>query len=195
IPAEKQARIFEAFTQADGSTTRQYGGTGLGLTISSQLVALLGGRMWVESKLGQGSTFHFTAHFAAQRDLVQQPALAKPAATRSGGQLRILLAEDNLVNQRLAIRLLEKQGHQVVVANDGREAMAALEGDGFDLVLMDVQMPELDGFEATARLRAHEQGTHRRTPIIALTAHAMQGDRQRCQAAGMYGYLTKTLQP
>jgi two-component system, sensor histidine kinase and response regulator len=105
------------------------------------------------------------------------------------------LAEDNMVNQRLVTRLLEKQGHRVVVVNNGHEALAALERDGFDLVLMDVQMPELDGFEATARIRAREQDTGRHIPIIAMTAHALKGDRERCLAAGMDSYLSKPIQP
>jgi PAS domain S-box-containing protein len=340
IPADKLEIIFEAFEQADASTTRQYGGTGLGLTIVSRLVALMGGRIWAESELGKGSAFHFTATFARRNVPLEQPAvneaahliglpvmivddnrtnrrileeiLAKwgmrPVAVDSGllaldmlqkahaagepyplvlldlympgmdgfetarriqeirgthqptimmmtsanrpgdiarcaelgvaayltkpvrrGELlesilsvlgrqgatvapvlvsaphhgnekqhgiRILLAEDNPVNQTVALRLLEKQGHQVVVVGNGREAIRALESaspEGFDIVLMDVRMPEMDGFEATAAIRAKEAGTDRHIPIVAMTAHAMKGDRERCLAAGMDAYISKPI--
>jgi signal transduction histidine kinase/DNA-binding response OmpR family regulator len=335
IPADKREAIFRPFEQADGSTTRQYGGTGLGLTISQRLVGLMGGRLWVESEPGRGSTFHFTAAFRARatpaarggaepgdladlpvlvvddndtnrrilegmlrnwrmclaaadggevalgelrraaaagapyrlvlldvmmpgmdgfevaRRIKQAPGLAGAtimmlsSADRKGDAARcramgvtryltkpvkqselldaillalgrrrdwapadaaaappaegarplgVLLAEDNTVNQRLALRLLEKQGHQVVVANNGREAVEAVERETFDVVLMDVQMPQMNGFEATAAIRAAERGTGRHVPIIALTAHAMKGDRERCLAAGMDGHVTKPIQ-
>jgi|SRR5579863_1186754 len=344
IPAAKQKLIFEAFTQADSSTTRQYGGTGLGLTISSKLVAMMGGRIWVESEAGKGSVFHFTAclplqsggaaeaasrpvdteglqvlvvddnattrrileemltHWgmkptavdsaraalaimeqAASSDdpiplvlldammpemdgfelaaqIKHRPELARAAIMMlsSAGQrgesarchelgiathlmkpikqsdllhailttlrstaptehhdlstksehslsagrhpLRILLAEDNAVNQRLAIKVLEKRGHQVVVADNGKQALAAWERDEFDLILMDVQMPEMDGFEATNAIRRREAGDDRQAavpahvPIVAMTAHAMKGDRERCLAAGMDAYVSKPLQ-
>ncbi|HLI34185.1 MAG TPA: response regulator [Terriglobia bacterium] len=338
IPAEKQSLIFDAFTQADGSTSRKYGGTGLGLTISRQLVEMMGGRIWVESALGKGSTFHFLANFgvgskeaiqarvsADSVDLRDVPALVvddnktnrtilqkilahwgmrvtlagdaesalrelrraqesqdpfrlilldvcmpgmdgfdlverirgypdlehitimmlsssgmrgdaircrqlhiaaylvKPVGHRelrdavvavlagkhkedasvslvtrhslreSRPGLRILLAEDNPVNQQLAVKLLEKHGHRVVVANNGREALAALEKEKFQLVLMDVQMPEMGGFEATGAIRAQEKATGAHIPIIAMTAHAMKGDREKCLEAGMDGYVSKPI--
>ncbi len=336
IPADKLAAVFDPFTQADGSTTRKYGGTGLGLTISTRLVALMGGRIWVESEPGEGSTFYFEARFERARgsivravaapvdlrgvpvlvvddnatnrrvlvDTVRQwgaapvwaesgrEALAElrraaaakepyrlvlldgmmpgmdgfevaaqvgrdralaglavlmltsadrtgdaarcrdlglaaylvkpvkpaelnraisaalavtPAPGRSGADtplprlpgvrpLRILLAEDNVVNQRVATRLLEAGGHAVTVANHGGEALAALEHGAFDLVLMDVQMPEVDGFEATKTIREREAGTGRRTKVVAMTAHAMKGDRELCLAAGMDDYVSKPIQ-
>ncbi len=336
IPVEKQKQIFEAFSQADSSTTRRYGGTGLGLTISMQLVKLMGGQLWVESEAGQGSAFHFTVRFGIPQDapahswlrleglaglpvLVvddnrtnrriledvltnwgMQPTLAAdgPAALAlmndavsrgipfrlalldvmmpdmdgfevaeqirqdvrltdcvlvmlssagltensarcqelriarylikpvkqsdlreailrvlgvqtessrptefttaqvadSRRSRRILLAEDGVVNQQVARELLESRGHQVVVVNNGREAVEAVARDSFDLVLMDVQMPEMDGFEATAAIRHKEQTTGNHMHIVAMTAHAMKGDRERCLKAGMDAYLSKPIQ-
>jgi two-component system, sensor histidine kinase and response regulator len=337
IPAEKQATIFEAFSQADGSTARRYGGTGLGLAISRRLVELIGGPLWLESAPGQGSTFHFDAHLgvgsrysrerSAQelelwdkpvlvvddnstsrtilRDLLRswqmKPSLAEDARaavylleqakdagrpfplvlidahmpepdgfallkkinqrgladtsimlltaagqrvdsarcrelgataylTKPIGQsellnvilqvlgtgsqeesqspevdrhasgegqrsLRILLAEDNPVNQKLAVRLLEKCSHIVEIAGNGREAVQKIKEERFDLILMDVQMPEMDGFEATAAIRDLQRLTGCRVPIVAMTAHAMAGDRERCLQAGMDGYISKPILP
>jgi len=335
IPEDKQKTIFEAFTQADASTTRKYGGTGLGLAISSQLVQLMGGRIWMESQVGRGSAFHFTARFgmpemqqaevpalthdleglrvlivddnSTNRFIMQELAIKwgmQPVTAESGSQalvllersfkaeglfdlalldvhmpemdgfdlaariqqhpewdrmvlvmlcsagqrgdakrchelgisaylpkpitqsdlldalmtalgqrerpaeearlitrhtlgedrrLHILLAEDNLVNQRLAVKLLEKRGHRVQVANNGREALQALERQEFNLVLMDVQMPEMGGFEATAAIREKEKASGRHVPIVAMTAHALKGDREKCLAAGMTDYLSKPI--
>jgi CheY-like chemotaxis protein len=335
ISADKQARVFDPFTQADGSIARSFGGTGLGLTISRQLVQMMGGRIWVDTELGRGSTFHFTARFGVSaekenpepseevqlndllvlvvddngtnrqilgellshwgmkptlagdggealrllkeaiaagepfrlvlvdvsmsgmsgfelageirnnprlsgaaiimltsagqrgdaarcRELGLEGYITKPVGqsellnaikrvrgsvrsgatpalvTRhsmreSGGNSRILLAEDNLVNQRLASRLLEKQGHRVVTVGSGREALERLERENFDLILMDVQMPEVDGIEATLTIRTKEVSTGAHIPIVAMTANAMQGDKDRCLAAGMDGFISKPI--
>ena len=200
IPAAKQKLIFDAFAQADASVTRRYGGTGLGLTISSRLVQLMNGEIWVRSEPGRGSDFHFTIVVArVESEPAREQAVPTVGGSRGGANqgparaLRILLAEDNLINQRLAVRLLERRGHSVVVAHNGREAVEMLETGVYDAVLMDVQMPEMDGFEATAAIRSRERGTARHTPILAMTANAMQGDRARCLGAGMDGYLSKPI--
>ena len=194
ISAEKQETIFEAFVQADTSSTRQYGGTGLGLAIVSQLVALMQGRIWLESKAGEGSTFYFTARFGlataatAKEETHSSEERTTAAPTK---KLHILIADDNVVNLRLARSLLAKQGHSAVAVGSGREALSALKQQTFDLVLMDVQMPDMDGFETTKAIRSQERISQKHLPIVAMTAHAMIGDRERCLAAGMNSYVTK----
>jgi signal transduction histidine kinase/CheY-like chemotaxis protein/streptogramin lyase len=200
IPPEKQRIIFESFRQADGSTTRRFGGTGLGLAICAKLVELMGGRIWVESDGERESTFHFTIRFAlAAAKEPGAPAKVESlrqllSATREAASgLRILLAEDNLVNQRLATKLLERRGHHVVAASTGRQALEILSRESFDVILMDVQMPDMDGLETTQAIRARERSGFTRTPIAALTAHTMTGDRERCLAAGMDAFITKPI--
>jgi signal transduction histidine kinase/ActR/RegA family two-component response regulator len=197
IPVEKQQMIFEAFSQADGSTARKYGGTGLGLAISSRIVKLMGGKIWVDSHPGEGSTFSFTAYFgkASEPEAHGESPLPAPVQETESSPLRILLAEDNAVNQKLAVKLLEKRGHRVTVGADGQMALDLFEKGGFDLILMDVQMPGMDGLEATAAIRDRERGTGRHIPIIAMTAHAGHGYAEKCLAAGMDGYVTKPIQP
>jgi CheY-like chemotaxis protein len=199
IPPEKQSLIFGAFEQADTSTSRRFGGTGLGLAISARLVQLMDGEIWVQSRTGEGSTFHFTAilepdHAAAERRDGAEPAVLPPAAASAPiPPLRILVADDVETNCIVLQHRMEKQGHRVVVAATGRDVLELLETESFDVVFMDVQMPEVDGYEATKAVRAREAGTGRRTPIIAMTAHALKGDRERCLEMGMDDYVSKPI--
>jgi signal transduction histidine kinase/CheY-like chemotaxis protein/HPt (histidine-containing phosphotransfer) domain-containing protein len=211
IPKDKQELIFGAFVQADGSTTRQYGGTGLGLGICMKLVEQMHGKIWVESTPEEGSVFHFTAFFpiskAAALEAVGNAIEPEPgpgatidampeavaAGTSASRRLRILIAEDNPVNQAVAVGMLLKEGHTLTLAENGREAVRFHQRERPDLILMDVQMPELDGFGATREIRAAEGGSGHHTPIIAMTAHAMSGDSERCLLAGMDAYLSKPL--
>ena len=200
IEPGKLALIFEPFVQADSSTSRRYGGTGLGLTICHRLVTLMGGDCGVTSQLGEGSTFWFTVAVSADRVRKgddPEPlggVLALDDRARMEGALassRLLLAEDNLINQKVALSMLSDAGCHIDVVETGAAAVRAVEAHRYDAILMDCQMPELNGFEATAAIRAHEIDSDRRTPIIGITAGARREDRERCMAGGMDGYLAK----
>jgi PAS domain S-box-containing protein len=198
IPPEKQQGIFEAFSQADTSTTRKFGGTGLGLTICARLVELMAGRLWLQSEPDQGSAFHFTIHVqvvaSAPIEVSTTSGAVHALATDlvPGAGLKVLLVEDHPINQMLATTLLKKWGHQVVLAQNGQEAVDMFPGQNWDVVLMDMQMPVMGGLEATRLIRARENG--HRTPIIAMTANAMESDRQACLGAGMDAHLAKPFQ-
>jgi signal transduction histidine kinase/CheY-like chemotaxis protein len=196
IREEDREKIFNPFTQADASTTRNYGGTGLGLTISRKLAELMGGRIRVESAPGQGSTFFFTVTLK-KRQLQSAESTETTHSPRQPGRkrtLRVLLAEDMPTNQKLAAYLLTKRGHVVEIAQNGREALEQVARHDYDLVLMDIQMPEMDGLQATAAIRSLADPAKAHLPIIAMTAHALKEDAERCLAAGMDAYISKPIQ-
>jgi signal transduction histidine kinase/DNA-binding response OmpR family regulator len=217
IPEDKLPVIFDTFVQADGSLARRYGGTGLGLAIAKELVNLMGGRIWVETELGRGSTFHFTVEFERQAAgapakgalspraeankpvkglaaQVQDATVLDDDAAVRGASLAVLVAEDNPANQLVAKRFLERLGHRVATVTNGLDALKILAQESFDLVLMDVQMPQMDGLEATRLIRSGTvAGVDAAMPIIALTAHAMKGDRERFINMGMNDYVSKPL--
>ncbi len=216
IPPEKVDKIFSAFEQVDTSTTREYGGTGLGLAISSRLVNAMRGDLWVDSIPDEGSTFFFTVTMQPAtppnpsgqetQDATTKPSNSRPVEKnrRSGNgrkanrnefppmrQLRILLAEDGKANQTMAVGLLKKWGHVVDVAENGFDVVRLYQSDPFDVILMDVQMPKMDGLAATRTIRDLECESDQHIPIVAMTAHAMKGDRERCLASGMDDYVSK----
>ena len=211
IPLDQHDSIFTMFRQGDSSTARQYGGSGLGLAICKQLVAVMGGRLWLESEVGTGTSFHFTVLLAVADQV--EPERQDESRIPSARQLRILLVEDNMANRELARMVLEEEGHSVTTAVDGMDALAVIAEQGFDIVLTDVQMPIMDGYTACGIIRACEQGRESEnvTPelskklinrlrgghlaIIAMTANALQGDKEKCLQAGMDDYLTKPFLP
>ncbi len=197
IPADRLGDIFESFTQVEDYMTRRHGGLGLGLATCRKLVDLMGGSMWAESEEGRGSTFHFTAPFILRRDEVQRPEPASAPIRPAKGSLQgrhVVMAEDNLVNRRFVIRGLERRGCKVTAVENGRELLDLLPGTPCDLVLMDVQMPVLDGIAATKRIREGLPGVDSALPIVALTAHALAGDEQWCLDAGMDAYVAKPVE-
>jgi signal transduction histidine kinase/CheY-like chemotaxis protein len=203
IPEDKREQIFDTFTQADNSTTRTYGGTGLGLPISSHLVKMMNGKIWLESEVHKGSTFHFTASFGIMPESFNKEIHTEITGTgyntsvtempsKDRNKINILLAEDNLINQKLALRILENKGYTVEVANNGKEALEGLKKQHFDIVLMDVQMPIMDGIEAAHVIReSKNSGIDPEIPIIAVTAHAFEADRKKFLEAGMNSCIIK----
>jgi PAS domain S-box-containing protein len=192
IAVDKQQLIFDAFSQADASTTREFGGTGLGLTICARLATLMGGRIWVESEPGAGSTFHFTVHLGhvAPAPSPALPVAREAASASTAHPMLVLLVEDHPINQMLATTLLKKWNHEVVLAKNGQEAVDLFPTRDWDLVLMDMQMPVMGGLEATRHIRAMVP-SQRHVPIVAVTANAMEADREACRLAGMDAHLAK----
>jgi CheY-like chemotaxis protein len=192
----KLSDLFEPFTQADGTTTRQFGGTGLGLTISNELIALMGGRLSAASRQGTGSVFYFTLDMMVAGDRPEKAAASAPMHTSPDDEhsLDVLLVEDHPINQKLQVKMLEQRGHTVTVAGNGAEALYLIEtGRQFDIVFMDCQMPIMDGYRCTSAIREREKGSSAHLFIVGLTAHALAGDREKCLSSGMDDYVSKPL--
>lgn len=192
ISQEDMEKLFKSFSQVDGSITRKYGGTGLGLAISKRLVEMMGGSIWAESQKGKGSIFYFTIMNTINGiKEVKHNILTKTGTPQADNKMHILLVEDDKVNQIVTIQVLKQRGYTIDVANNGREALELLEKSKYDLILMDIQMPEMNGIETTKTIRKAEEGTNNHIPIIALTAHAFSGDKEKFLEIGMDGYVTK----
>jgi CheY-like chemotaxis protein/HPt (histidine-containing phosphotransfer) domain-containing protein len=190
IPREKLELVFEAFAQADGTSARRFGGTGLGLSISARLVELMGGDIWVESEVGRGSAFRFTANFGLQ-GAASQPPVPRPAGEVK--PIAVLVVEDEQVHRELVAHLLRQRGHQVVTARNGKEALVELARHSVQIVLMDLQMPEMDGLQLATAIRAWERGNGGHLPLVAMTASVMSKDLEQCQAAGIDETLIKPI--
>ena len=201
IPEDKKDVLFKVFSQVDDSNTRQYGGTGLGLAICKSMVEMMGGSIGVRSQQGVGSTFYFVLPFKKgesatpleEKNLTGQNSEGLPECTQL--KLSILLVEDNPINQKLATLLLSRYRWRVSIASNGQEALEAVTAENFDVILMDVQMPIMDGLEATRRIRAREADTGNHVPIIAMTARSMVEDKVKCLEAGMDEYVSKPVRP
>lgn len=191
IGLDERSKLFKSFSQLDGTVTKKHGGTGLGLVISKQLVEMMGGKIWLESEKGKGSAFYFTVPFEESKTAVSKPKQVELETNTE--YLKILIAEDDSVNQRVLMKLLEKRGYSVELATNGQEAVAMYIAKKYDVVLMDIQMPELDGIEATKMIRQIESHYNAHTPIIALTAFALEGDRERFLTIGMDDYIAKPI--
>lgn len=193
IAKEDIGKLFKSFSQLDGSFTKRHGGTGLGLVISKQLVEMMGGDLWVESEIGKGSTFHFVLTFKEGSGTNKKFGLERSFINKTMNALNILLAEDDKINQKVIVKMLTGKGHSVDVAQNGKEALIKARENSYDVILMDIQMPEMNGIEATRKIREME-GPEKHTPIIALTAYALQGDRERFLSMGIDEYIAKPVQ-
>ena len=198
ISQDKISNLFELYSQAEKSTTRKHGGTGLGLTISKKLVEMMDGTIEVESEVGKGSKFYFIIELKQGKTLkaTDKSSIKKTEKKKTPSkQLSILVAEDQLINRKIIFQLLKREGHKITIAENGKIALENVKSEKYDIVFMDIQMPEMDGLEATKLIRKFEKENNVHTPIIAMTAHAMKGDKEVCLAAGMNYYITKPINP